>query len=577
MRTLVRAGFFFVLVCLTIWPAAASAQYTYGDTLTTIMRPIVNLPAFCIAGDVFEAWALAPQAQTGFSARLELGSNTHPLTLESAVYDASRVRWVLGFRVPAGVPEELYDLVLAAPGLETDRAVNAVQVMDAEPTDYYFVQVSDTHLVTHLYYYQSGAESDTSEVADFRAVIDDLNIIQPAFVIHTGDLINEGELEEFLDRYYWSRSQAVFSSFEMPLFLVPGNHDIGGWDATPPPDGTARRNWWRYFGWPWLNSPPAGDPLRTQNWSFTLGNVRYFGLEAYLNYDGWRSAIYGNRSFLPEQITWLTQGLASVPSHQARVVFYHYDFSGQINLTAAGIDMALWGHDHGVPEGNWQTPPFDLGLQPVCDGRRNFRLVRVSGNTLAPRPMLTSGISTDNLRLTYAEQAGAITATVTNALAEPFERAEVRFRVPDDGSNWDLTGGTLLRVIPDGDERVFYVRLPVPASGTVSATLTPVANGVADAGAPPATLRLGPAFPNPFNPATSIRVALPTASQARLDVYDVFGRLVRRLHDGPLAAGATSIAWDGRNDDGRPVPSGTYIVRATSAFGIAELKVLRVK
>jgi len=558
-------------------PAATHAQFTYGDTLTAIMRPLVNIPEMVVAGEAFDAWVLAPANQTEFAARLELGASTHNLGLEAATYDAARARWTLRLRVPTAVPEELYDLILSAPGLATDRSAHAVQVLAAEPNDYYFVHLSDTHLVTDLYYYESGADSDTSEMADFRAVIDDLNIIQPQFVLHTGDLVNEGELEEYLNKHYWARSQALLGAFEMPVYLTAGNHDIGGWDATPPPDGTARRNWWRYFGWPWLDNPPAGDPLRTQNYTFELGAVRYFGLEGYINYDDWRQAIYGAQSFLPEQLTWLNQNIAATPSTQAKVAFFHYDFSNQINVAPMGIDLAMWGHYHSVAEGNWQTPPFDLGVQSVSTGRRKFRLVRVSGQTLAPRPMLASGAAGQNLRLTYSTESGSITATVVNALAEPFERAEVRFRVPDDPTTYELTGGTLLRVIRDGGERVYYVRLPVPASGSAAATLTPTQTAIAEAGAPPAAFRFGPALPNPFNPATAIRITLPAAGRARIDVYDAFGRRVRRLHDGPLAAGTHAIPWDGRNDRGRPVASGTYVVRCSGPAGDAELKLMRVK
>jgi hypothetical protein len=558
--------------------AEPTLPYTYGDTLTTIMRPLINLPALVVPGESFEVWALAPPGQTGFDATLEFGANVHPLTLDSASYDPTTTRWTLSLRVPLAVPEELYDLVLTAPGIDADRSVNAVQVLDAEPSDYYFVQVTDTHLVTHLYYYETGADTDTSEVADFRAVIDDMNIIQPAFVLHTGDLINEGELEEFLGKFYWSRSQALFGALDVPLFLVAGNHDIGGWNSTPPPGGTARRNWWRYFGWPWLDAPPPGDPMRTQNYDFDLGLVHYVGLEAYVNYDGWRSSTYRDRSFIPEQLTWLSDNLTQVPPGRAKVLFYHYDFLEQIDVAALGVDMALWGHWHSVPEGNWQTPPFNLGLQSVCDDKRTFRLVRVSGQPLAPRPMLTSGFATDNLTLTYSTQGGEITGTIVNLLTEPFEQAEIRFRVPDDGMDYEVTGGTLLRVIPDGEERVFYVRVPVPGPGTVSATLRPVQVAVDQpAQVPPVGPALGPAFPNPFNPQTTIRLAQQTAGPARVAIYDVFGRLVRVLHDGPLAAGRSEVSWDGRSDSGRDLPSGSYWVRLITPDGERRLRVIRVR
>jgi len=46
-----------------------------------------------------------------------------------------------------------------------------------------------------------------------------------------------------------------------------------------------------------------------------------------------------------------------------------------------------------------------------------------------------------------------------------------------------------------------------------------------------------------------------------LSVYDVGGRLVRSLADGPWAAGRHVAAWDGRNEKGRRVAGGVYLMR----------------
>ncbi|MBN2171271.1 MAG: hypothetical protein JW819_08130 [Candidatus Krumholzibacteriota bacterium] len=76
------------------------------------------------------------------------------------------------------------------------------------------------------------------------------------------------------------------------------------------------------------------------------------------------------------------------------------------------------------------------------------------------------------------------------------------------------------------------------------------------AGAPPAVV-LAPNHPNPFNPATEIRFALPTAMAVTLTIHDVSGRRLATLLAGePLAAGEHAVAWRGRDDAGRPLPSG---------------------
>ncbi len=87
--------------------------------------------------------------------------------------------------------------------------------------------------------------------------------------------------------------------------------------------------------------------------------------------------------------------------------------------------------------------------------------------------------------------------------------------------------------------------------------------GIDDAGPPLATRLIGNA-PNPFNPQTAVVFELARGGPVRLEVFDVRGRLVRRLLDGPLPAGRQSAVWDGRDDAGRDVASGTYLARLTA-------------
>jgi subtilisin family serine protease len=65
--------------------------------------------------------------------------------------------------------------------------------------------------------------------------------------------------------------------------------------------------------------------------------------------------------------------------------------------------------------------------------------------------------------------------------------------------------------------------------------------------------------PNPFNPTTRIAFSIPVPGQVQLRVYDVRGRLVRTLVDRQYEAGEWSVSWDGRDDHGRTVASGTYL------------------
>jgi hypothetical protein len=97
----------------------------------------------------------------------------------------------------------------------------------------------------------------------------------------------------------------------------------------------------------------------------------------------------------------------------------------------------------------------------------------------------------------------------------------------------------------------------------------------------PAALALAPNFPNPFNPATTVRLCLPGApggsTPLKLRVYDLQGRLVRTLHDGPAATGWSTWIWDGRDIAGRSQASGTYLLQAQTGAVIRTQKLVLVK
>ncbi|MBD3378686.1 DUF11 domain-containing protein [candidate division KSB1 bacterium] len=66
-------------------------------------------------------------------------------------------------------------------------------------------------------------------------------------------------------------------------------------------------------------------------------------------------------------------------------------------------------------------------------------------------------------------------------------------------------------------------------------------------------------YPNPFNPETLIRFKVKQAGHVRLGVYNMKGQLIRTLAQGPIQAGAHTVVWDGRDYNGRMVPSGPYL------------------
>lgn len=114
-------------------------------------------------------------------------------------------------------------------------------------------------------------------------------------------------------------------------------------------------------------------------------------------------------------------------------------------------------------------------------------------------------------------------------------------------------------------------------SGTYQLTIRTGFSEVPDGPPAPAVTGLAGASPNPFNPRTSIAFTLATDATARLAVHDVRGARVRTLVSGPLPAGRHEAVWDGRDDEGRALPSGAYIARLEAGGTTSTEKLVLLK
>ncbi len=91
------------------------------------------------------------------------------------------------------------------------------------------------------------------------------------------------------------------------------------------------------------------------------------------------------------------------------------------------------------------------------------------------------------------------------------------------------------------------------------------------------SLALSAPMPNPVRGVANFRFSLPaTRDDARLEIFDAAGRLVRRIALGPIEAGSHELAWDGLDDAGLTSPSGLFLARL-SANGSKTVRFLRLR
>jgi photosystem II stability/assembly factor-like uncharacterized protein len=119
-----------------------------------------------------------------------------------------------------------------------------------------------------------------------------------------------------------------------------------------------------------------------------------------------------------------------------------------------------------------------------------------------------------------------------------------------------------------------FVVVGTHGNGVYSTHVTQHPSGIEEeaTSSPITGFALHPAYPNPFNVATTIRFSLPKEGVAKLKVYNVLGQEVSTLVDGHLQAGEHQVQWTANN-----VASGTYLIRLSFENYSETQKVLLLK
>jgi hypothetical protein len=95
--------------------------------------------------------------------------------------------------------------------------------------------------------------------------------------------------------------------------------------------------------------------------------------------------------------------------------------------------------------------------------------------------------------------------------------------------------------------------------------------------ATPKRVQLNQNVPNPFNPRTTISYELPREMGVKLLIYDLRGEVVKVLVNERVDQGVHETPWDGRDDQGRPVASGIYVVQLQAEEATQSMKITLVR
>jgi len=93
----------------------------------------------------------------------------------------------------------------------------------------------------------------------------------------------------------------------------------------------------------------------------------------------------------------------------------------------------------------------------------------------------------------------------------------------------------------------------------------------------PVTYKLYNAYPNPFNPVTTLKYDLPEDALVNITIYDMMGRVVKTLIYDQQTTGYRSLQWNATNNIGQPVSAGVYLYKIQAGEFVQTKKMVLLK
>ena len=126
---------------------------------------------------------------------------------------------------------------------------------------------------------------------------------------------------------------------------------------------------------------------------------------------------------------------------------------------------------------------------------------------------------------------------------------------------------TLIVVMPEGEE-IFK------ATGEYEVAEVTAYNSRGDLMnvSEPSSFSLSAAYPNPFNPSTSVNISMPVEGYVSVKAYNLMGQVVSVLHEGTMNVGSTTLDWNASE-----LSSGVYLITAEYAGSVTTQKVMLIK
>jgi hypothetical protein len=471
-----------------------------------------------------------------------------------------------------------------------------------------FTIQADSHLLPLI------RTGDTTSLRLYEQTLQNVALDNPDFHISLGDFAHA---ESYLDRDVLTSWEAVERYLEqrayldrilhsIPFYLVLGNHEgEQGWRLTDPDDSVAA--WAALARKAVIPNPEPGDfysgdtvaaaccGLREACYSWEWGDVlfvvldpfRYTNVKPHNNGGGEGSEDPWDWTIGEDQYNWLYENLHNSTALW-KFVFIHHLTGGV--LSPYGMFYTPYGRG-GIEAAKYMVDgrgSYEWGGENAW-GVDRFALER-PGWAHGPihNMLINEGVSIlfhghDHV-FVYQELDGIVYQECPQPSDSDYGDGWYGDGYYSQGIKHNNSGHIRVTVRPDYVQ-VHYVRSvlledePLVEEGRTvfnGDICASYAIGIASAESDPAlfhSLQISQSRPNPFRHSVSLDLHLSATTWVSAEIYDVRGRLVRRLHDAHLGSGSHRLDWDGRNDRVEPAGQGIYFCRVKSG-GFSETRTL---
>jgi len=288
--------------CLPV-PSVRAAMTPINDV---VVYPLPTNPEPVLTGGDLRVDVSAGSGASGWTGGLSSRYGSATLNLVNTSFSGGS--WTVFFGIPEGIRPALYDLVLGyADGGDAVEYTQprSVWVMESWPETLKVAQISDIHL-------PYGADV-------FATYLYEANLVDPDLIVVTGDVVDQEILSSA-----WGYLQDLLGRLDVPIYLIPGNHDYSGADSA----------YYQQFG-------------GMKNYTVVIGDFLLLALDS-----------HGGGYVYQEQIDWADSVLARYSDKVKIIAFHHPLLSSEYEDDEGRVKGGEITGDWSDIEGLWDVMYF---------------------------------------------------------------------------------------------------------------------------------------------------------------------------------------------------------------------------